>query len=227
MLIRDLSAVFVHIPKTAGNSTILKLAGLGLLSPHNLMTSNPLQDGVTRFGFTDEISLSKHATAEHQISRLIQLLEKEPGLLPRKQIQIVFTLRHPVERLSSLALHGSNGKFSFVRIIQALSRPSVTQKVLLSEGLLLKLRELEISIEWIVLDFYNLEESTSRWLGPKWNRSDYDSTGEAMPRVNVSKASAFTKAVTQGLMRIFIYVSPSALDLKLKPGKYLGEKPTA
>jgi hypothetical protein len=225
MFIRDLAAVFVHIPKTGGNSTILKLVDLGLLSPENLTSNLPSQDGRTRFGYTDAVSTSKHATAENQVSRLIQLLENEPRLLPRKKIQIVFTLRNPVERLASLALHVSNGKFSLLRIFKVLGRPSVSQKVLLSDDVLLKLRELDISVEWVVLDFENLEASISRWLGSEWTRSSDDPTGEPMPKVNVSNSSAFTKALTRRLVRIFIALGPSARDFKLKPGRFLGERP--
>jgi len=225
MFLRDLSAVFVHIPKTGGNSTILKLVNLGLLSPDNLTTSHSMQDGVNRFGYQDEVSLSKHATAENQISRLLQMLEKEPGLLPRKQIQIVFTLRNPIDRLTSLALH-TDGKFSLVKIMRALLRPSVTQKVLLSDGLLLRLRELEISIEWTVLDFDDLEASISRWLGFEETESNRESTGKPMPRVNVSKSNSLTKAVTRLVIGMFIFLSPSSRDFKLKPGRSVGDRPT-
>ena len=227
MFIRDLSAVFVHIPKTGGNSTILKLVNTGLLPPENLTSKHPTQDRESRFGYTDDVSPSKHATAENQISRLIQLAEKEPGLLPSRRIQIVFTLRNPVERLTSLALHGSDGKFSPSRILRALIRPSVTQKVLLSDGLLLRLRELGISIEWIVLDFDNLEASISRWLGLKGTENSLESTGNLMPRVNVSKSNSLTKAVTRGLVRMFMFLSPSSRDFELKPGTYIGDSPTA
>jgi hypothetical protein len=227
MFIRDRSTVFVHIPKTGGNSTILRLVNSGLLPPENLTTRHPTQDGENRFGYTDDVSPSKHATAENQISRLVQMLEKEPGLLPRKQIEIVFTLRNPIERLTSLALHGSDGKFSLVRIFKVLRRPSVSQKVLLSDDLLSRLREREISIEWVVLDFDKLETSISRWLGSEWTRSRDDGTVEPMPRVNVSKSNSSTRAVTRGLIGMFIFLSPSSRDFRLKPGKFVGDSPTA
>lgn len=227
MLIRDLSAVFIHIPKTAGNSTILKLVNVGLLMPENLTARHAAQDSVSRFGYSDEIAPSKHASAENQISRLIQLFENEPGLISRKTLQIVFTLRNPIDRVSSLALHMSKGRFSLLRIFMALARPSVSQKVLLSDDVLLKLRELDISVEWVVLDFENLEASINRWLGSEWTRSSDHPTGEPMPKVNVSNSSAFTKALTRGLVRIFIGLGPSARDFKLKPGRFLGERPMA
>jgi hypothetical protein len=227
MFIRDLSAVFVHIPKTAGNSTILKLVNVGLLTPENLTARHAAQDSVTRFGYSDEIAPSKHASAENQISRLIQLFENEPGIISKKTLQIVFTLRNPIDRLSSLALHMSNGQFSLLRIFTALTRPSVTQKVLLSDRVLLKLRAHDISIEWVVLDFDNLEASISGWLGSEWTRSRDDTTGEPMPKVNVSNSSAFNKALTRWLVRFLIYLTPSARDFKLNPGRFLGERPMA
>ena len=87
MILHDLNAIFVHIPKTAGN--FLTRDYLSRFSRDTLIVAGH-QDGVDRFEVQGEVTTHKHMTLA-DYSRSIEL----------RNTFVITTVRDPVERLIS------------------------------------------------------------------------------------------------------------------------------
>ena len=87
MILHDLNAVFVHVPKTAGN--FLTRDYLSKFSNDRLVATGH-QDGVDRFEVQGDITTHKHMT-----------LAEYAGSMEIRNAYVIATIRDPVERLIS------------------------------------------------------------------------------------------------------------------------------
>lgn len=87
MMLDDLNAIFVHVPKTAGN--FLTRDYLSRYSNDNLIAIGH-QDGINRFEIRGEVTTHKHMT-----------LAEYAGAVDLRDTYVITTVRDPVERLVS------------------------------------------------------------------------------------------------------------------------------
>lgn len=81
--------IYLHVPKTAGNT--IQTALLPLSDDQKVM--KPLQDGVDRFGIVGKVTPRKHATlADYEV--------RQPGI--SANYSVVLSVRHPFQRAVSL-----------------------------------------------------------------------------------------------------------------------------
>lgn len=106
--------IFIHIPKTGGNSVQSTLIKYGL-SEDRLLLAAPFQDGKERFDLC-----GKHTTHKHMM--LWQYIDAESSL---GAVQVATCARDPYERLVSFyfsphrhLIRGESGKFYFKKDIQ-------------------------------------------------------------------------------------------------------------
>lgn len=93
MLLNSVSAIFIHVPKTAGNFCQNIFLDLGLTSDYKTVSSH--QDGHHRFEVRSERTKSKHQDLASYRDTLGAAFVK---------YSVLVTLRDPVERLISLYL---------------------------------------------------------------------------------------------------------------------------
>lgn len=212
MLLPAKSAIFVHVPKTGGNSITQLLVKTGRV-PQAVLTIKDGQDGRERFGLRDQITSRKHASLQEQIESLLAI---DPDV---KKIEAVFVGRLPLDRLSSLALHGSQGRFSPVHIFNACFKAKSTSDFLRIPsrlGMLLEARSIALTVR--CLNFYDLESEVTRWLGENIEQrtsSSDNPTKTQLPNANASKATAVSRTFTRVFVKMLLPLTSHIKDKKL------------
>lgn len=200
MFVPSNSSIFVHIPKTGGNSITEYLVKNGQL-PESVRTATRGQDGTQRFGLRDQIASKKHDSLQ---SQLVRLLDLRPNL---SEVEVVFVGREPLDRLTSLALHGSDGAVSPIHIYHACFRAkSAAEFLQLDSRTQSAIRSRNLGLTFRCLRFSDLSVEVANWigLGEEHERHDGHAASSLLPRRNTSKASAWRQLLTKVVVRLLL-----------------------